>query len=121
MRSNERRAMQDRLRASNAELLADRAARLAHAEQYGEVKFPSRQEEPTVETSPQQPPAAYREMSDAERRPWDLWLHTALADLRDEVQSAVSIGFAERDALIDKLQNEVAVLTSRANKSWWSR
>jgi hypothetical protein len=122
MRSNqERRALQDRLRASSAELLADRAARLAHAEQYGAIEWPRAQEEPTAEPSPQQPPPAYRTMSPAERAPWDSWLNSAIADLRDEVQDAVSLGFKERDAEIDSLKAEILQLRAdlTRNKSWW--
>ena len=44
--------------------------------------------------------------------------------LRDEVQIAGSDGFAERDALIDKLEAEILQLRAdltRGNKSWWSK
>ena len=108
--NEQRQSLQDKLSASNAALITDIAERQQRYAESGEAAddLLARQREPHVETSSrQQPPAAYREMSDAERRPWDLWLHTALADLRDEVQGAVAAGFADRDALIDKLQREV--------------
>ena len=120
MNNEQRQALQDLLSASNAELLADIADRRTHAEQFGAIEWPRAQEEPMVETSSRQQPA-YRTMSAQERAPWELWLQSAIADLRDEVQDSVAAVFADRDALIDKLQREVDALTSRVNKSWWSR
>jgi hypothetical protein len=122
MNKAHRHTLQAQLRQRNAELLADIDQRRAFTAEHGDVEWPRAQEEPMVETSPEQPPA-YRAMSDAERKPWDSWLQAAIGELREEVQDAVSIGFAERDALIDELRAEILQLRAdlTRNKNWWSK
>ena len=106
MDKRQRHRLQAELREKSAELLADIEQRRAHVEQYGEIEWPSRQEEPRVETSSATAASISRNVRCRARAPWDRWLQAAIGGLREEVQDAVSIGFAERDALIDSLQAE---------------